>query len=98
MKVKYIGETFYGGYAGLTDGKIYECLSVEYQFLRIIDDEGYPYWEKLPDEPDGYLYFAVGPCAPDGSSSPGKWEIVEDDEKGTLKRAIIDQIFDEVVS
>ena len=77
MKVKFIGETFYGGYNGLTDGKVYTCLGVEYGMLRVIDDEG-----------EDYLYSAHEPCAPDGSSSPGKWEIVEDDRSDTLKKAL----------
>ena len=40
MKVRYKGPTFGGGFLGLTDGKIYECVGVEYDLLRIIDDEG----------------------------------------------------------
>ena len=40
MKVRYKGPTFGGGFLGLTDGKTYECVGVEYDLLRIIDDEG----------------------------------------------------------
>ena len=42
MKVKYVGPS--KGTLSLTDGKVYECLGVEYGFLRVIDDEGYSYW------------------------------------------------------
>lgn len=77
MKVKYIGETFGGGYTGLTDGKVYECTDVEYDLLRIIDDEG-----------EGYLYSSKSPGPLNGSSPTGRWEIVEDDQNGTLKRLI----------
>lgn len=87
MKVKFIGESFYTG-TGLTNGKVYECLGVEYGLLRIIDDEGLAYWELEEGEKEGYLYSATAPCAPNGSSLPGRWEIVEDDEKGTLASVI----------
>ncbi len=41
MKVKYIGET----YGDLTNGNIYECLGVEVDCYRVIDesDEDYLY-------------------------------------------------------
>lgn len=91
MKVKYIGESF--GVAGLTNGVIYECLGVEYggdfgPMLRVIDDEGLSYWEKEDDEKEGYLYSPKNPAPLDGSSLGGHWEIVEDDENGTLYKAI----------
>ena len=76
MRVKYIGQSFYGGF-GLTNGKIYECIEEKFGLLRIVDDED-----------EDYLYSAKAPCAPDGSSAPGRWEIIEDDEKGTLAEAI----------
>lgn len=87
MKVKYVGETF--GVAGLTDGVVYECLGVENSgdfgpMLRIIDDEGLAY----DDEPDGYLYSPKNPAPLDGSSPGGRWEVIEDDDNGTLKEAI----------
>lgn len=66
MKVKYIGETFYGGF-GVTNGKIYKCIGIEDDFLRIIDDEE-----------EDYLYPIVNPSPLDGSSEGGKWEIIED--------------------
>jgi hypothetical protein len=91
MKVKFVGETF--GAVSLTDGVIYECIGVEdcggeVLALRIIDDEGLPYWEKEDDEPDGYLYSAKNPSPFDGSSMGGHWEIIEDNENGTLAKAI----------
>jgi len=76
MKVKYIGESF--GVDGLTDGKVYECLGVEGPFLRIIDDSE-----------EDYLYSAKKPAPMDPDEGPGgRWEIVEDDSKETLKKAI----------
>ncbi len=88
MKVRYVGETFGGGFCGLTNGKIYECLGSEFEFLRIIDDEGYAYWEKEPGEQEGYLYLAKAPQPLDRETPPGRFEIVEDDENGTLQKAI----------
>lgn len=71
MKVKYVGESF--GAVSLTNGKIYECLGFDSGMLRIIDDSE-----------EDYLYSVINPRPLDGSSKGGKWEIVEDDEKGTL--------------
>ena len=67
MKVKYIGESF--GVDSLTDGHVYECVSVEndFGFLRIIDDSG-----------EDYIYPKINPHAPDGSTTEGRWEIVEE--------------------
>lgn len=65
-KVKYIGKSFYNG-GGLTDGRIYDCLGVEDEFLRIVDDE----------EMD-YLYGIANPAPFDMSSPGGRWELVED--------------------
>lgn len=88
MKVRYIGETFGGGYCGLTNGKVYECLGTEFGCLRLIDDEGKSYWEKAAGEQEGYLYDAKAPQPMDGETQPGHFEIVEDDADGTLQRAI----------
>jgi len=55
--------------------------------LRIIDDEGRNY-PGNEDEPEGYLYSPTNPAPLDGSSPGGRWEIVEDDEFGTLAKAI----------
>ncbi|MDR3208180.1 MAG: hypothetical protein LBT60_07630 [Oscillospiraceae bacterium] len=88
MRVKYIGPTF--GAFSLTSNKVYECLGVECdgRALLVIDDEGPDYWEKRDDEPDGYLYSVLNPRPLDGSSPGGRWEVVEDDEFGTLAKAI----------
>ena len=75
MKVRYVGESFGGGVIGLTNRKVYECIGVVYDFLRIIDDEN-----------EDYLYSAFAPAPRNGATAPGKWEVVEDDERGTLKR------------
>ena len=89
LRVKYIGPSF--GVFGLTSGKVYECLGVELdgKALRIIDDEGPAYWELEEGEKDGYLYSAKAPGPLDQSTPPGRWEIVEDDEEGSLKKAIL---------
>lgn len=86
MKVKYIGPT--RGVFSLTDGETYECLGVESGFLRVIDDEGYSYWEKEMDEKEGYLYPPVGVFVNEDGSRVGRFEVVEDDENGTLSKAI----------
>ncbi len=75
-RVKYIGESFYNG-GGLTNGKIYDCLGVEGPSLRIVDDE----------EMD-YLYSSTKPAPIDMTSPGGKWEVVEDDDQGTLNKII----------
>ena len=87
MRVKYIGESFYGN--GLTDGRTYKCLGAENAgmfgaTLRVIDDSE-----------EDYLYSAKCPGPWNNSSPAGKWEIVEDDEKGTLKKAIYEGIVEE---
>lgn len=76
MKARYIGKSFYGG-DGLTDGQVYEILGVEFSALRVIDDSG-----------EDYLYDAFNPAPLDGENEGGRWEIIEDDENGTLKKAI----------
>ncbi|WP_302575261.1 hypothetical protein [uncultured Acidaminococcus sp.] len=75
LKLRYKGFTF--GVEGLTDNKVYPCLGVEGPFFRIIDDSD-----------EDYLYSKRGPAPLEGSIPPGRWEIVKDDENGTLKRAL----------
>lgn len=77
MKVRYVGPTI--GCMTLTSDKVYEVLAVENYMLRIADDD--------PNEPDGYLYDPVLPGDSSGDTT-GRWEIVEDDENGTLARTI----------
>ena len=75
MKVQYIGESF--GVDSLTNGKTYECIGVEFDLLRIIDDSE-----------EDYLYSSRNPRPLNGSSPGGVWIIVEDDEAGTLRKTI----------
>ena len=82
MKVKYIGKDF-DMPVGLRNGKTYRCLGVEYGLLRIIDESG-----------EDYLYSAINPRPLDNSSPGGKWEIVEDDEDVTLRKAIYGKIYE----
>ena len=64
MKIKYIGPSF--GVDSLTSDKIYEAVE-ENGLYRVIDDSG-----------EDYLYSKENPPPLDGSSSGGKWEIVEE--------------------
>lgn len=75
MKVRYKGLSF--GVDGLTDNKIYSCKAVEIGNFRIVDDSD-----------EDYLYSATNPGPCDDANVSGKWEVVEDDEIGTLKEAI----------
>lgn len=78
MQARYVGASF--GVDGLSNGKVYDILSYE-DFpgaLRVIDDSG-----------EDYLYSAVHPrpvAVPDHPG--GHWEIVKDDEHGTLSKVI----------
>lgn len=65
MKVKYIGETFYGG-LGLTNGKVYNVVEEEGSFYRIVDDSG-----------EDYLYSKINPAPMDGSSKGGHWKVIK---------------------
>lgn len=75
MKVRYIGNSF--GVEGLTNGNIYEVISIEKDMLRIIDDSG-----------EDYLYSAVRPSSLEDTKRFGKWEIIEDNENKDLERII----------
>ncbi len=79
MKVRYIGETI--GVFNLTSNKVYEVLGYEPDLgmLRILDDD--------PNDNEGYLYDCVEPGDISGTIT-GRWEIVEDDENETLRKAI----------
>ncbi len=77
MKLRYLGPSF--GVDSLTDGKIYECLGLDAGLLRIVDDSD-----------EDYLYSVIpGPMWDE--SIRGRWEVVEDDEEGTLAK-----LFEEV--
>ena len=69
MKVRYKGPTFGGGVLGLTDGKAYECTGVEYDLLRIIDDEGedYLYSASAPSPLNGALMGSLATICEKGS-------------------------------
>ncbi|MCR4622664.1 MAG: hypothetical protein K5663_11345 [Clostridiales bacterium] len=77
MRVKYIGESF--GVDGLTDGKTYEVQEVDSLtgMLRVVDDSG-----------EDYLYSPTNPGPITSNRAFGKFEIVEDDETGTLRKLI----------
>ena len=75
MKVRYKGPSF--GVDGLTDEKVYTCIGIEYGNLRVIDDSG-----------EDYLYSASSPGPCDDKNIQGKWEIVEDDERGSIQKLI----------
>lgn len=77
MKLRYLGPSF--GVESLTDGKIYECLGLDAGLLRIVDNSD-----------EDYLYSVIpGPMWDE--SIRGRWEVVEDDENGTLTK-----LFEEV--
>ena len=75
--MKYTGPSF--GIDGLTNNGIYEVLEVDELTggLRLIDNSG-----------EDYLYSPTEPGPVCNPSIKGKFEIVEDDTRGTLKKAI----------
>lgn len=79
MEMKYIGTNI--GATGLTNNKIYTVLEVD-EFtgaFRIIDDS---------EEECGYLYSPTKPKAMYGEYKGGHFEIIEDDENQSLRKAI----------
>ena len=75
MKVRYVGQSF--GVDSLTNGRTYECIGIEFDLLRVIDDSE-----------EDYLYSSINPAPFDRSGPGGRWEIVEDDENGSLANLI----------
>ena len=77
MKVKYIGPDI--GIDGLIDGHVYDVVCVDSisGYLSIIDESG-----------EDYLYHPKKPQAIVGKYEGGRFEIVEDDQEGTLNKAI----------
>ena len=73
-RVKYVGKSF--GVESLTNGNIYDVISVELPFIRVIDDSG-----------EDYLYSITRPGSMEDVELCGYWEIVEDFE-GVLKEHI----------
>ena len=90
MKVKYVGPNI--GVTGLTDGKIYEVVEVDPLIgaLRVIDDDLDDFnFDNDPEWKPGYLYSPTAPGPADDPDQPrGKFLIVEDDERGSLAKAI----------
>ena len=64
-RLRYIGKTC--GILTLTNNKIYDCVGIDNELLRIVDDEGedYLYPIKNPKPLDEFEY------------KGGKWELVE---------------------
>ena len=80
MRVRYVGLSF--GVDGLTNGKEYDVLAYDEDTgaIRVFDDSG-----------EDYLYDPRHPRPMADPSHPGgKFEIVEDDENQTLRKAIYD--------
>ena len=73
MRVRYIGPD--QGVDSLTDKKIYDVVDVRPPWIRIIDDSN-----------EDYVYPIKEPHLLD-SKVAGKFEIVEDDDFETLKKA-----------
>lgn len=73
MKVRYVGPN--QGSDAFTNNKVYKVVGVQSPWIRIIDDSG-----------EDYTYLINEPRLLDSDVS-GKFEIVEDDENGTLKKA-----------
>ncbi len=89
MKVKYVGRTI--GLGGLTDGKIYEVVEVDELTgaLRIIDDDPNDINDlNDPDWKPGYLYSPTSPSPLTSEEAWGHFVIIEDDENGSLNKAI----------
>lgn len=79
MKAKYIGVSF--GVDGLTNEKVYEILEVDELTgaFRVVDDSG-----------EDYLYDTRNPRPIAVTTHPGgHWELIEDDEKQTLRHALL---------
>lgn len=93
MKLKYTGPSVE---LSLVHGKIYDCVGIEGELVRILDEE-----ELINFTQDeiknakmnggteiGYLYSITTPF-PSGSSQYGKWEIIEDTSEKTLEKTIV---------
>lgn len=81
MKLKYVGGSF--GAVSLTDGKVYEVLEVDekMEMFRVIDDSDEDFLYPI-DNPRPMCNNCCGDCA------GGEWELFEDDENGTLEKAL----------
>ena len=89
MKVRYIGRNI--GVGGLTDGKIYEVVEVDKMTgtLRIIDDDPNDINDlNDPDWKPGYLYSPTEPGPLSSEETYGRFVVIEDDDIGSLDKAI----------
>lgn len=77
MKVRYVGENI--GVDGLVNGNSYEVIELEREFgaIRLIDESG-----------EDYLYSLSKPKSAAGEYKGGKFEVIEDDEKNSIQRAL----------
>lgn len=77
MKVRYVGKSF--GVDGLTDQRVYAVLGVDHLTgaLRLVDDSG-----------EDYLYNPQSPKPNGAKEAFGRFEVIEDDDIGTLRRII----------
>lgn len=74
IKIKYIGEDIF---LSLLNGKIYECIGIEDDLVRVIDEEN-----------EDYLYAILRPKPLDNSSEGGIWEVIEDTEDNLFGKAL----------
>ena len=74
MKVKYIGKSF--GVDSLTNGKIYDVIEV---------DELTGAFRLVDDSDEDYLYHPTSPKPNGVKEAYGHFEIIEDDERQSLK-------------
>lgn len=79
MRVRYIGPNI--GVDGLVDGRIYDVLCIDdlTGYLSIVDESG-----------EDYLYHPRKPQPIAGEYKGGHFDVVEDDEEGTLQKVICD--------
>lgn len=79
MKVRYLGPDI--GVDGLFNGNVYEVVKIDdlTGYLSVVDESG-----------EDYLYHPKRPQAIAGEYEGGRFEIIGDDERGTLHKAIYD--------
>lgn len=77
MKVRYHGPRI--GVDGLEDNHVYEVIGIceVTGYLRVIDESG-----------EDYLYHPTRPQPIAGKYKGGRFELVEDDEQGTLEQVM----------
>ncbi|MEG0371603.1 MAG: hypothetical protein RR645_04830 [Clostridium sp.] len=74
IKLRYVGEDIF---LSLVNGRVYECVDIEDDLIRVIDEEG-----------EDYLYAILRPRPLDGSSEGGIWEVVEDNEDKLFEKTL----------